>query len=298
MRAYVRVELPDGSTVALGPGDLVGRTSGAALTIDDGRISEAHALVSLRGGELKLLALRGRFAVDGRTVRDVTLAEGQVVELAPGLPLTVLEVELPDQVLALRGDGLPRQVLSGTSSLHLHPEPSLVQRYELGADAHIWNTGAGWTLKVAGADARPIDEGDSFSAGGRTFEVTTLSLAKAGRRATRAGSGRPPLTIEARFHSVHIHSEGALVLSLSGIAARIVSELVTFDGPVDWYVLARQIWREEDERVLLRRRWDVALARLRSKFRSAGLDAGLVAATRTGQVELVVEPTDTIVDRT
>ena len=34
------------------------------LHVDDARVSEAHALVSLRGRELQLLALRGRFAVD------------------------------------------------------------------------------------------------------------------------------------------------------------------------------------------------------------------------------------------
>ncbi|MCO4772128.1 MAG: FHA domain-containing protein [Deltaproteobacteria bacterium] len=298
MQAYVRVSLPDGSTAALSPGDLIGRTRGAALTLDDGRISEAHALVSLRGGELKLLALRGRFAVDGRTVRDVTLNEGLVLELAPDLPLLVLEVSLPDEVLALRGDGLPRQVLSGVGSLHLDPEPRLVPRYEPDAAAHIWDTGSGWTLSVAGSPARGIAKGDTFAIGARRFELTTLSLHKAGGGATRAGSGRPPLSIEARFHSVHIHSEGALVLSLSGIAARIVSELVTFDGPVDWFVLAKQIWREEDQRILLRRRWDVALTRLRTKLRDAGLDTGLVAATRTGLVELVLEPQDTVVDRT
>ena len=37
----------------------------AALHLDDPRVSEAHAMVSIRGSELKLLALRGRFQIDG-----------------------------------------------------------------------------------------------------------------------------------------------------------------------------------------------------------------------------------------
>lgn len=40
------------------PGDLIGRLPGAALQIADPRVSEAHAMVSLRAGELVLLALR------------------------------------------------------------------------------------------------------------------------------------------------------------------------------------------------------------------------------------------------
>ncbi len=64
MRAFVRFQLPDGTQRDLYPGDIIGRLWSAALHVDDARVSEAHALVSLRGRELQLLALRGRFAVD------------------------------------------------------------------------------------------------------------------------------------------------------------------------------------------------------------------------------------------
>jgi pSer/pThr/pTyr-binding forkhead associated (FHA) protein len=49
MLATVRLRLPDGSTTTLAPGDIIGRMASAALVLDDGRVSEAHAMVSLRG---------------------------------------------------------------------------------------------------------------------------------------------------------------------------------------------------------------------------------------------------------
>jgi len=60
MRAFVRLRCTDGSIAELTHGDLIGRLGTAALHFDDARISEAHAMISLRGQELKLLALRGR----------------------------------------------------------------------------------------------------------------------------------------------------------------------------------------------------------------------------------------------
>ena len=64
MRARVRLRLDSGEVRQLVSGDIIGRIWGAALRLDDPQISEAHALVSMRGTALKLLALRGRFVVD------------------------------------------------------------------------------------------------------------------------------------------------------------------------------------------------------------------------------------------
>ena len=116
MRALVRFRLPDGREHDLHPGDFVGRSSSAALYIDDARISEAHALVSLRGRELRFLQLRGRFALDGQQLGELTLREGLLIELAQGLTLEVLRVQLPPTLLALKGEGLPTQALHEISS--------------------------------------------------------------------------------------------------------------------------------------------------------------------------------------
>ncbi len=63
VRPLARFLAPDGRSELLGPGDIIGRMPTATLTINDPHVSEAHALVSLRGSELKLPGLRGRSSV-------------------------------------------------------------------------------------------------------------------------------------------------------------------------------------------------------------------------------------------
>ena len=147
MRATVQLELPDGSAVHLNPGDVIGRTWTAALRIDDPGISEAHALVSLRGHALKLLALRGRFLVNDQPQTEADLAPGQVIRLSRETTVKVTDVDLPDAVLAIEGDGLPQQILSGTAALWLRPTPRLARGYDPRADALLWTGGDGWRLR-------------------------------------------------------------------------------------------------------------------------------------------------------
>ena len=78
----VRVRDSYGVVHELVHGDLIGRVWSAALPINDGRVSEAHAMISLREGELRLLGLRGAFALHGRPTSDLALEAGQRVQLA------------------------------------------------------------------------------------------------------------------------------------------------------------------------------------------------------------------------
>ena len=299
MRAFVRLSLPDGSTCVLCPGDLIGRLESAALHIDDARISEAHALVSLRGRELKLLALRGMFAIDGKPVSEVVLQPGLCVEPARGLTLTVVEVVLPDQVLALQGDGLTRQVLTGTCSLYVLPRPKLVPRYMGDAPAHLWNTGQGWRFRLSDGPVQPLAAGVEFEVEQRVFKAVAVALDKAALDNTRLEGGiQQPLHIIASYDTVHIHRADAPTLALDGISARIISELVAFAGPLSWEVLAGEIWPNEDDRAHLRRKWDVNVARLRRKLCDASIRADLVRSGGTGQVELFLLAGDRIDDRT
>jgi len=89
MRIAARFRLPSGEEVELEPGDIVGRMPRCDLRIEDPRISEAHALVSLRGPTLKLLVLRGRISVGGKTVTEVALSAGQRFLLGGFYPLIV-----------------------------------------------------------------------------------------------------------------------------------------------------------------------------------------------------------------
>ena len=289
---------PDGAIVRLNPSDMIGRVSSAALHLPDARISEAHALVSLRGQELKLLALRGRFAVSGCILDEVVLEEGQVIDFAPGLSVEVHTVAIPDEVLAIEAPGLGRRVLSGVCSLQVRPQPQLVGRYVAQAAAHIWTVGEAWCLRVGDAPAVPLRAGDDFVVDGMSFRAVHVAVDDGGSGETQAGGLRPPLRIEARFDSVLIKREGRETCSLGGISARILSELVACDGPVSWRVLAQEIWPDTDDSTHLRTRWDPALFRLRKKLRDAGLPRGLVRADRLGYLELVLEATDSVLDAT
>ncbi len=91
----VRVRLPDGSAVDLVPGNIVGRGPGSTLVLPDPGVSEAHALVSLRDGELRLIALRGALLVEGQRVSEVVLRPGVVARLTDRAQLEVVEVSAP-----------------------------------------------------------------------------------------------------------------------------------------------------------------------------------------------------------
>jgi hypothetical protein len=123
-------------------------------------------------------------------------------------------------------------------------------------------------------------------------------MAHAGLDATAMrGRVHAPLRVVARYDSVHLHREGQPMVVLSGVQARIFSELVAFDGPTEWEVVAREIWKETD-RHTLRRRWDVNLNRLRARLTREDVRPGLLNADGTGRIELVLLPDDTIDDQT
>lgn len=297
--ASVVVEV-DGEAVRLVPGDLIGRHRGAALRIDDPRVSEAHAMVSLRDGELVLLALRGGLAVQRQRQGRVVLVPGVVVRLAKDALLTVLEVSLPETALALRiGDEPPQLLVGSAASLVGDPEPGLSLRFDPDALAQLWSDGVGWRLRAESAPTVDLEPGQTLEVAGLTLEVVSLPLQRAGQDATMLG-GRlhPPLRIVANYDTAHIHREGIEPVLLSGNGARILSELVAMDGPAGWEVVARQIWRDEAVPHRLRRRWDVNLGRLRAKLEEHGVRPDLVRSDGTGNVELVRLPGDTVDDRT
>lgn len=299
MRCYARFRLPDGTTRDLAPGELVGRTWTAALHLDDARVSEAHAMVSLRGRELKLLALRGRFAIDGSPLTELVLAPGQRIALARGVAIEVVEVVLPEAVLALEGDGLARTVLPPVTTLRTRPKPRIVPRFDPEGAARLWSTGETWRLQLGDADARTLDAGDPFSVDDRRFVAVEVPLGEAAPDATRVqGAIDEPLTLVAQFDTVHIQRGGELAVALGGLPARLVSELVAVDGPVGWEALAREVWGPHDDTRTLRRKLDVNLSRLRKKLREARVRPDLVRADGAGHLELLLAPGDRVDDRT
>lgn len=299
MLPHVILRDPDGADHALGHGDIVGRLYSAALSLDDGRVSEAHAMVSLREGQLQLIGLRGGLAVAGRTVPDVTLAPGLEVRLARDVALRVIEVWLPDAVLGIVGPGMPRQMLPGVASVVADGAPRLVRGWRDDAAVHLWTSGDGWLARVAGGPARAVRAGDRLPVGAVEVELVEIPLQAAGPDPTRQRDpAAAPLHLVAHFDTVHIYRPGEPALVLGGKPARLLSELVALDGPVGWPVLAELLWPDESDPATLRTRLDVVLSRVRRKLRACGVRDDLVTADGSGTVGLVLHPHDTVENRT
>lgn len=299
MRPFVRVLDPDGTPYELVHGDIIGRLWSAAMPLDDGRVSEAHAMVSLREEGLHLIALRGAFAVDGKPESDVALQAGMRIQLARGLFIEVADVTLPDEVLGLEGPGFPRQSLPSVASLLREPAVRLVAGYREGAVAHIWGTGDGWRVRVQRAPVQELTAGDDLDLGdGVVLRAVAIPLRSAGQPMTRkAGGVDAPMSIVAQYDVVHLHRDGEPTLVLSGMLARTVSELVACGGPMPWAVLAGELWPRLQRSDVLRSRLDVNLSRLRRKLREAHVRTDLVRTDGTGLVELVLTPYDRVEDR-
>jgi hypothetical protein len=301
MQPRVILQVGDGRVVELSHGDLVGRLRVCTLAFNDPRISEAHAMVSLRGDALRLLSLRGRFSVDGVVHADVVLSPGQQLSFAPehagACTAEVLEVVLPDAVLGLSGAGIPVQALLGTTSIVTAPVPSLRSGVVPEAAGWLSFLDDSWWLQRRG-DAAPVAvvPDEAFDIDGLRVVPLLLPLTDANTPATHLHIVAQPLKIVARFHSVHVVREGEAPLLLDGVAARIVSELVLLGGPTAWDVVARDIWKDAPALPVLRGRWDAQLSRLRSRLRAAGIRPDLVRSDRHGFVELVLHPDDVVVD--
>lgn len=297
MSARAHIRLPDGSLVALSPGDVIGRHWTAAAWIPDPRVSEAHAMVSLRGPTLKLLALRGRFSLGEAPITELDLAAGQRISLARDLHIQVEQVEAPERVLVLSGPGLAEQVLTGVASLTAGDRPRLRRGVRDDADVVLWTDGESWRVRDA-AGERALVPGAPLDVRGQTFQVRSVGLDEHGAAATQQqGRLASPLRIEVRLDTVHIHRDGRLVVRLVGAPARLVTEVALMDGPAPWDVVAAEVWPAEQARHKLRNRWDNGMSRLRRSLRSHGVRADLVQPDGSGCVELVLQPGDEVVDR-
>ena len=292
----VRLQLPDGSLHDLGPGGLIGRLPSASLRLMDPRISEVHALVSLRGRQLMLLAQRGLVEADGDRKADVVLRAGQRITLVADVVLTVVDVELPEEVLVLGGLGAEPVELSAPV-YSLIAGPRLLPIWLEGAALHLWSDADGWWAQLAGEDEEPIEAGSVLSVAGHTLHITARSLLEAGTPATRA-TGRigHALRVVARFDTVHIEQAGQAPAVISGLGARIISELVAYGAPVPWDMVAKTVYPELTDEIQRRTNWDRTLRRLRAMLRRKGVRADLVRADGKGNIELVLREADVVVD--
>jgi hypothetical protein len=290
--------LPDGREISVGPGAVIGRARVSDIWLDDGRISEMHAYVSLRGGELVLLSLRGRIRCDERAVSRVELRSGQTLELAPGVALRVTGVTRPAHVLALESLDFARQVLLGVTSLVLRPAPHLVVGAIVDADALFWSDGTTWRVRVGAGTVRQLRVGDEIELSG--FTLRTVAVPTAGGAIPETSPaftvGSPAserLRLVSRGESVQLwRGASSEPCALRGLPARIVAELLAFGGPVRWEMLAEELWGKELATVVVRHRLDVALLKTRRLLATAGVRRDLIVSHRNGWIELNLYPGD------
>ncbi len=298
MQATTTLQTPDGETWILGHGDIIGRLWSAGLQLSSPHVSEAHALVSLRGGKLHLLSLRGLFAVEGTPTKDLVLDIGQRIHFARDIWVDVVDLTLPEVVLGLEGTDLVRQPIPGVASLRTSPTMALLPGARDGAVAVFWSTGDGWTVRTDDGEA-PLEPGWRIEVPGGYIRAVALQLSQAGPAPTRVlGRVDAPIRVETHWDTVHLHREGHPTITLTGHPARIISELGVVGTPVSWEHLAEQLWNDIDDRNVLRKRFDTVLARLRRKLRQDGLRPDLIRPDGAGNFSLVLRPTDTLDDRT
>lgn len=307
MKVAVTFQLDDGRRIELAPGQIVGRMAGAAARIEDPRVSEAHALVSLRGAELKLLALRGRLSVDGKPKTDVVLSPGLRVTIAGYFGLTVVAIELPKDVLALIPVDHPDEAIGTHGVVAIFPSsPALLRPgFDPAAAAHVWSEVDHTVLRLGHQDEtrtgdRRLVPGDTFEVEGRGFRLDLVPRAMLEARPTSdRGTYETRLKLILKFDLVRIHGADGRSVVLDGIAARMVSELYEIGAPIAWQEIARLLWpNEETGTTALRQRWDQLMTRVRMRLREAGIRSDLVRPSHRGLVELQLGPEDEVEDQT
>jgi len=262
LNAWVSVRIGEGQAQRLDVGAIIGRAPWAALRIDEPSISEAHALVSLRGSGLRLLALRGRLVHKKKRVSDVELRARAQVTLGPGILLEVIEIHLPQTVLGLEAAEVGRFIPPPVASF-MGAGLSPVNGCAPNATATLWRSDDGFRLRRPGQDDVAVGAGDMFKVDEISWRVVEIPVGEAGLRPTRPTPpmGLPKaLTIFTRYDTVHIWVDGRAV-AIDGIPARIISELAAFGVPVEWALLARGLWPDEEDRNRLRVLWDGAMGR-------------------------------------
>lgn len=299
MRAYALFRLGAGEDVIeVSPGEFIGRSDMATLCVDDPRVSEAHAMVSLRGQSLKLLALRGRFVVDGKVSSEATLKKGLEVELARGLKLHCVGVSMPKSLPGIEIEGMPPFLLTGTMTFFLENPIRVSNSFDPRGDMIFWAVGNRWRASVGREPAREVSIGDLIEHEGVTLKITAHPIQNAAQTATKL-SLRVPMTLYDLGNAVRIERDGEPTLLVSGIPGKIFAALLKDEQTKDWRDIAAFVWPGDASlQSALRRRFDAGLSRLREKVSSLTTDGEeLVRLDGAGMLTLALGEHDRIEER-
>lgn len=276
----------------LGAGEQIGRSELAALCLDDPRISEAHAMVSLRGKGLKLLALRGRFRVGAEEHREITLESGLDVELAPGLFVTCVEVILPERVLAIEFGALPRLIPLGTTTFYTHPRPRIKHGYDPDGEAILWALGEHWRVQVMETgEVLALDAEHAIALGTTELRTCYVSLEEMAYSKTRT-SLREVKRIEVSGDRVKVwrqSSPGKLPVLISGVPGRICAAVIKHEHAASVQEIIDAVWPGDASlEHTLRKRFDTGLKRLRVRLEQLGFGADVLELDGAGTLILKI----------
>lgn len=259
--ACVLLTTAEGARHVLLPTAIIGRLAKADLQLHDPTVSEAHALISLRGGEVRLLALRGGLVVDGVPCREIALRRGQVVEIG-AVTLRVTSVTLPTHELALRqGQRLVRLRDAGWLSEDLTVRPTPQQ----GAP-YLYPTDEGWSARWGTGLDVPLHEGDHV--GGAAVVLLALSPI-----ATTLGGGRA--ATDRRLVLGHLvaklEKRGRTIATFTGQKHDMLLVLAQHTS-VEWEDAARGVWGGGvmSDRAIATAKWSKAVLRLKAALVECG----------------------------
>lgn len=297
--ASVTFRLPDDREVVCGPGDLIGRMPGATVTWPDPTLSEARALVSLRGGRLWLLGLRGALQTRDGTPRDVELEERLRIRLSAELVLEVVEVALPGEVWCLCVPE-PLPLLHERASLVFEPAPALIPGLRDDAVAVVWSAGEVTWLRARDSAPMQIQAGVSLVLAGRNVTVQRQPLRQTTRRRTPAPTWTfAPLRLTVEEGRVVVRGEGREAI-LDGKAGELVCEFVDMrdHAAQDWRDIAANVWPDKDpEAKELRTSFDKARGRVETLLWAAGLRPDLIRSDNAGRWRLHLREGDAVEER-
>tara|TARA_R110002096_G_scaffold401386_4_gene598247 strand:+ start:11380 stop:12279 length:900 start_codon:yes stop_codon:yes gene_type:complete len=295
MRVFAVLVLEStGEAFEVGPGEIIGRSDSAALCVRDPRISEAHAMVSLRGQSLMLLPLRGRLWKGEKIASEIPLEAGLTIELAPELKLRCEEVSLSSTLLGISVPGLPSLCLTSTLSLLASSPPKVVRGYVANADAVFWTVGPIWYLSHPSGEQQRISLGDVITIKDLQVEVVPIAVDAASKAKTQ--HARRALTLLLCGEAVQVDRPGGASVLIGGIPGRILAALLRAGRPLHWQSISAEVWEGElATELALRKRFDVSLARLRTRLAPlCGKNESLVVLDGAGTVALNLADSDQI----
>jgi len=308
-RPYVDLRLPDGRCLRAHPGAIIGRLSSAQVRIDHSQLSEVHALLSLRGGELWMIAMRmkiGHHTQNGiKRSHRLKLLPDMKIELIDDFIgsyiVEIIDIRLPDFVYQLRIERKDQLSINRDLGELLSNEyysiidadaPRLVSGWKPDGLWQFAINGTGWTVHVAGLDAQDLSAAFSSEVRGWRLSVQKKPVSHSGSSNTRVS-----FSIKQLEDGISVRVSGIERTKLTGNQGRLVGLLLdarrseeeqqgdAFDPikpiPLDKEVIKQRLWPEQadgsgEEYLKATNSLDQLVHRLHKKLTDCRIDRELI----------------------